>query len=71
MRLLLECEDGTVRELKEATKIDGNKDRLLVVFVDEHIRPLEIDEMEKNISMKTGRSVIVLDAKFKPPILIS
>ncbi len=62
MKLYLEDDDGKMYEI-EKTKVLHPGD--VVVFLNQCMRPKDIGEIEKNLSIRMGRKVVVLDARFR------
>lgn len=69
MQLVVKLDDGTEMPLKEVTSIDDNKENTIVLFINSHLKPQHLNELEIFLSMKMGRSVVVLDSRFKDKIL--
>lgn len=70
MKLYLKDDDGKMYEIQEAKKLQEGD---VVVFLNQCMNPKDTKLMEKNLSRRLGRKVVVLDARFRdivtlPPV---
>jgi hypothetical protein len=63
MKLILRKDDNTEVELKEVQSI-GKDSEILVIKVHYTYKPEDVEVLERNLSEKFGKKVIVLDGKF-------
>ena len=67
MKLFLETEAGLKVEIKEINKADSNAE-LLIFFLDARWGPDDLDRVQKNLGIITGRECLVLGKEFRPTI---
>lgn len=62
MKLYIEDEQGTKTEIKEIQKLGEGS--ILILSSSVCLRKAEIEVLEKEISEKIGRQVVILDPRF-------
>lgn len=68
MKLLLKKDDNVVCEVCEITTVEKNSD-ILFFFLNQHLRKADIELIEKELSLKTGKQCVALDSLFANKIM--
>lgn len=63
MKIYIENDDGTKIEVKEIKTLSKDSE-VVLLMIDMHMRPTDLDMLEKRYTDKIGKQCVILDSVF-------